>query len=56
MGKLVAELARADGDWETGLVITSPDAEKDAAQLATALEWSRRGYRFFSWTGGTEKR
>jgi 4-hydroxy-tetrahydrodipicolinate reductase len=37
MGKLVAELARADGDWETGLVITSPDAEKDAAQLATAL-------------------
>jgi 4-hydroxy-tetrahydrodipicolinate reductase len=36
MGKLVAELARAAGD-EVGLTITSRDAEKDAAQLATAL-------------------
>lgn len=42
MGKLVAELARAGGDeawetWEIGLTITSADAAKDAAQLATAL-------------------
>jgi 4-hydroxy-tetrahydrodipicolinate reductase len=36
MGKLVAELARAGGD-EVGLRVTSRDAEKDAAQLATAL-------------------
>lgn len=36
MGKLVAELARAAGD-EVGLTITSRDAAKDAAQLATGL-------------------
>jgi len=36
MGKLVAELARTGGN-EVGLTLTSRDAEKDVAQLATAL-------------------